>query len=50
MGFEPAIECERNEMNDIRTVWFKTGLRGLSLIQDQTLVLNFGLSGKFGLF
>jgi len=29
-------------------VWFQTVLIRLSLVLDQTLVLNFGLSGKFG--
>jgi len=29
-------------------VWFETRLLRLSLVLDQTLVLNFGLSGKFG--
>jgi len=32
----------------IRAVWFETGLIRLSLVLDQTLVLNFDLSGKFG--
>jgi len=30
----------------IRKVWFETGLLKLSSVLDQTLVLNFGLSGR----
>ena len=30
------------------TVWFETGLLRLSYVLDQTLVVNFSLSGKFG--
>jgi len=29
-------------------VWFETGLLRLSSVLDQTIVLNFGLTGKVG--